>query len=232
LNLNEKFEFAVIELQSSQPGDLAIFSKLLKANIAIISSITYSHYKYFKSINAIVDEKFSILQSLRNNGTLLVNGFDQLIKNHIADRNVNHEVIDVLNNHLFSYKNSKVQLTNGQYKQAIYIKSGSKNLTITSLLMGRPGVIAVLFTYYISKIAMQSEKDFIKYSLNIKPAPGRLNLILGPKKSLIIDDTYNANPMSYEEAISVSNQLPFNYKIAILAGMSELGKLNVKLHRN
>src|SRR5690606_27334254 len=104
--------------------------------------------------------------------------------------------------------------------------------TITSLLMGRPGVIAVLFTYYISKIAMQSEKDFIKYSLNIKPAPGRLNLILGPKKSLIIDDTYNANPMSYEEAISVSNQLPFNYKIAILAGMSELGKLNVKLHRN
>ena len=60
---------------------------------------------------------------------------------------------------------------------------------------------------------------------------GRLNLIEGIKGSYIIDDTYNASPISTLAALSVLGQLQAKRKIAVLGDMLELGDQTELGHR-
>ena len=63
----------------------------------------------------------------------------------------------------------------------------------------------------------------------VEPVSGRSHLISLPKYTLI-DDCYNANPVSMRAAIDLLNMAD-NQKIAILGDMFELGEDSDKMHR-
>jgi len=67
---------------------------------------------------------------------------------------------------------------------------------------------------------------------SLKLPKGRLNVIQGKNGSVLIDDTYNANPESTKYALKVLNDYPGNRKIAILGDMLELGKYSVRDHKD
>lgn len=73
----------------------------------------------------------------------------------------------------------------------------------------------------------------IKNALNEKiNLPRRLNVIKGKNSTIIIDDTYNANPESIKYALNfLSNYNNNGRKIAVLGDMLELGKFEDKYHR-
>ena len=75
-----------------------------------------------------------------------------------------------------------------------------------------------------------TEGQIKKGFADFEPIKSRLNLILTKRGSTIIDDTYNANPLSMKFAIDfLANKAP-SRKIAILADMLELGKESQCLH--
>ena len=61
---------------------------------------------------------------------------------------------------------------------------------------------------------------------------GRLKIIKGIKNSLIIDDTYNASPLSTHLALETLKDLSGMRKIAVLGDMLELGKYSIKAHQD
>jgi len=72
----------------------------------------------------------------------------------------------------------------------------------------------------------------IAKALEFLRAPiGRLNLIDGARGSYIIDDTYNASPISTLAALNVLDQLEARRKIAVLGDMLELGDQTESGHR-
>jgi UDP-N-acetylmuramoyl-tripeptide--D-alanyl-D-alanine ligase len=67
---------------------------------------------------------------------------------------------------------------------------------------------------------------------NFEPLPGRMRLIEGIKKTLIIDDTYNAAPASTISALQyLKNVRSSGRKIAVLGDMLELGIYTEEGHR-
>jgi UDP-N-acetylmuramoyl-tripeptide--D-alanyl-D-alanine ligase len=70
---------------------------------------------------------------------------------------------------------------------------------------------------------------------NLQPLHGRLNIIKGISGTIIIDDTYNANPTSVVFALEELDRLSKKYaakrKIAVLGDMLELGNYAVKGHQ-
>ena len=65
---------------------------------------------------------------------------------------------------------------------------------------------------------------------NYSPAKGRMNLLKGIKDTYIIDDSYNASPLSMQEALETIRELPSKRKIAVLGDMLELGKYSIEAH--
>ena len=70
---------------------------------------------------------------------------------------------------------------------------------------------------------------------NYRPLKGRINLLRGISGSLIIDDSYNANPLSMKYAlkqlIAISKQRSGKRKIAVLGDMLELGDYTEEGHK-
>ncbi len=61
--------------------------------------------------------------------------------------------------------------------------------------------------------------------------PGRMRIIPGLKKSVIIDDSYNASPVAVEELVSVLTKIEAKRKIMVLGDMLELGRFSTEVHR-
>ena len=65
---------------------------------------------------------------------------------------------------------------------------------------------------------------------SLKPVSGRFN-ILHTERCTIIDDCYNANPVSMRASLEVL-QDGLGRKVAILGDMGELGENETELHRS
>ncbi len=79
----------------------------------------------------------------------------------------------------------------------------------------------------IFKIKKTIAEKAIKSAKDIK---GRMNLLAGYRKSKIIDDTYNSNPLSCSAALDFLSWFKNRRKIAILGDMLELGSYSEKAH--
>jgi alanine racemase len=61
--------------------------------------------------------------------------------------------------------------------------------------------------------------------------PGRMNLLRGKNGTLLLDDTFNANPEATMAALDTLAVLPGANKVAILGDMPDLGNIEKEAHR-
>lgn len=85
--------------------------------------------------------------------------------------------------------------------------------------------------YLIGKYYQLNDAQIKQGLADIKPLPGRLNIIK-TKNYTIIDDTYNANPESMKRALAyLEKYKSVGRKIAVLGDMLELGDLEKQAHQ-
>ena len=66
-----------------------------------------------------------------------------------------------------------------------------------------------------------------------KPCPGRMELFVLPEDIVVLDDSYNANPLSVHAALDALHDLnSAGRRIAVLADMLELGPTGPELHHH
>lgn len=221
-------EVLVLEMGVDKPGDMDYLLSIAKPNIAIITSIGISHYGAFESPDGIAKEKGKLAEALTAQGTLIVNADNEgaLAQKHKTSA------------HVVSYGTHTATVHISNIKEDIGLHP-STLLTIVGAGQTFDVVIQAIGTAHIysalaataTGAALGIEPDLIIKGLkDYKPAPGRLNIISGIKKTVIIDDTYNAAPDSMNEALIVLEKFPAQYKIAVLGDMLELGNLSDEQH--
>jgi len=83
----------------------------------------------------------------------------------------------------------------------------------------------------VGKILGISEEESQRILSDFKMPDRRLQIFKGIKNTKIIDDTYNANPISMEIALDYLKNLSGKRKVAFLGDMLELGKDTAEFHR-
>jgi len=87
----------------------------------------------------------------------------------------------------------------------------------------------------VGKIFNISEDKIKKILEKLEPPFGRGKIIMAKNQNIIIDDTYNANPLSMKMAIKKFNGLAIKYKakrkIICFGDMRELGQDSQKFHK-
>jgi UDP-N-acetylmuramoyl-tripeptide--D-alanyl-D-alanine ligase len=231
--------YLVLEMGADHPGDLDYLLKIAQPQVAIITAMGAEHIEFFGSVEAAVLEERKILKALSEDGEAILNTDDgftweskSLVKGEAigfgkrADALVRIESTQVVfDENNFEESGLEVNLKVMGYHDFKLMLKG---------VFGEPNAysVAAALAFCLSMDHdLQPAVDAM--CKNFKGMPGRTRLIKGIKKTVILDDTYNAQPQAMVSAINDLHKFPVldgGRRIAVLGDMLELGETAVNEH--
>ncbi|MCR4840742.1 MAG: UDP-N-acetylmuramoyl-tripeptide--D-alanyl-D-alanine ligase [Lachnospiraceae bacterium] len=248
MKLEPDTECLVLENGVSIIGEMEKLSAVTQPDIAVVTNIGYSHVGNFGSRSITRREKLGIIDNMDEEGTLLLNGDDELLSELLAasptGKCVSEEVLRA--DTLKAFKRIKVcSYGTGDWcdYKAVNVtlnESGSefeyvsaKNHIGVSLQV--PGKHSVLNAIAALACAERSGADVVlaAKALNSYRQPAMRGNVEWLKSGIcLIDDSYNASPDSVKSGLNILSGITCEgRKIAVLGDMLELGDYSEKCHR-
>ena len=231
--LTPNHNYGVFEVGMSKVGEINSLSKLIKPHIGIITNIGEAHIENFKNIKGIAKAKGEIINNIRKNGTIILNQDDKYfhyLKSKAKLRNLN----------IVSFGLSKmadihpISIKKNSHKTKILIKIKNQNF---DLEIKNINIYNVLSSLALLKVLNLNIEKVIKKFSTYNPIDGRgkiHKIKRYNKKFKLIDESYNANPLSVKNAINNFNNIKKqNFKkYLVLGDMLELGKKSIFFHKD
>lgn len=227
LQLHAAHDFAVLEIGTNHPGEIAQLAQLAKPTMATVTMAAPVHLANFDSLSAIAREKGAIFESLTSDGIAVINAdddFADLWKKMAGSRRV---ITFGRNKKADVSVNSVHLLPNGNTHFVLQLPNQTTEIHLS--LLGEHNVMNALAAAAMA-YAMHLSIEQIKQGLEtVLPEYGRLIEKKGLAGATIIDDSYNANPVSVKAAIQLLVQRTAD-SILVFGDMKELGQTENSLH--
>ncbi|MCK5477412.1 MAG: UDP-N-acetylmuramoyl-tripeptide--D-alanyl-D-alanine ligase [Methylococcales bacterium] len=231
LKLNEKHQYAVVEMGANHAGEIEYSSHYAKPDVAVITNIGAAHIEGFGSIEGVARAKAEIIQSLGGHGIAILNRDDAFydLWVEIAE---NRKVVSFGLDGTADIRAEAIVsgLQNNEFVTRFKLITTDDEIEIQLKLAGQHNVInalAAAASCLQLGIGLQQIKQGLK---NLKPVTGRLQPLVGEKGNLVIDDTYNANPDSLKVALEVLMQCEGEPWV-VLGALGEMGSGSLKIHK-
>ncbi len=229
LQLQENHQYWVQEVGTNHPGEIAALARLVQPDVAVITNVAPVHLEGFGHVEAIAREKSALYAGLSKEGTVVLN-LDTPYAKAWQQQFSHHRIVT------FSEKQSadvcalNITLSNEQHPSFI-LQIQDQQAAITLQLIGEHNVanaLAAAACAYAEGLPI----DKIAEGLNqTQPEKKRLVRRLGFAGATVIDDSYNANPLSVSAALQVLSQIPAACSIFVFGDMRELGVDSQAFHR-
>lgn len=224
-NLDDTYGAAVFELGMNNFGEISRLTAVARPDAALITNIGVSHIENLGSREGILKAKCEIFEGLKEGGCAILNGEDDMLltlkgkekfrtlwfggkDGCVTAENVNEKGVEGVDFEMNFY---------GQ-KAEISLKSPGKHMVLNALAAAAVGKE---FDLNIEEIKAGLE--------SFCPTGMRMEIIKTGKNITVINDSYNANPVSMKAAIDVLCQSG-GFKTAIMGDMLELGKYGAAMH--
>lgn len=222
LSFDKEDEVLVVEMGMSHKGEISHLASLVNSDVAMITNIGHSHIENLGSRENIRDAKLEITEGLKEEGTLIINGDEPLLKDLSVssltvgfgeDLDLWADSVEMFEDHL-SYK--------------LHVNSESYDIELPCV--GRHNVTNSLFAVAVGLISGISIDDIRKGLLNYRSI-GLRQKIYKKCGVTVIADCYNAGLESMKASLSMLSELnEGSRKIAVLGDMLELGGVSKSAH--
>ncbi len=228
-------EYGVFELGMNHANEITPLSRLVRPDIAIITNVAPAHLEQLGSLENIAKAKSEI--------------FDGLEKSGVAIINIDHEQANIL---LESAKNANVKkiISYGfsdnadvQISDAVATDVGMKALvnlpneqvSLETASFGRHRIANGVAALIVADVLRLDIKTALRAIFYHELSDGRGAIYsFGQKDNplILIDESYNANPLSMRLALEVFADYPTpnGSRVLILGDMLELGERSGELH--
>lgn len=214
--LKPSHEIFVCEMGARNRGDIREICEIVHPHHGVITAVGEQHLETFKTMDAIVDTKFELIEALPEGGIAFLNTDNE----YIASRDVHG--VKVVSYGLYDgavYTATNVQVDEHGSRFTMTAPDGDSCEYTTRLLGAHSirnlvGCIAVANQLGITLRELQSPVR------HMKPVPRRLQLL----PDGYIDDTYNSNPEGFRTALDVLGAMKDTRRILVTPGMVELGE--------
>lgn len=230
LRIRDEHEVAVLEMGISNFGEMHRLSKIAKPDICVMTNIGQCHLEFLGTREGILKAKSEIFDFANENAAVFVNGDDDMLIT-VPERNGKQPVHFGLSekNDVYATDVENRGLFGSEAK--VHIKVAEEMEECFAIAVPLPGghmVYNALAAAGVAKELGLSTEQIQAGIASVKPVGGRSNIIRAEKYTLI-DDCYNANPVSMEAAIDLLN-MALTRKVAVLGDMFELGENSDALH--
>ncbi|NLG04703.1 MAG: UDP-N-acetylmuramoyl-tripeptide--D-alanyl-D-alanine ligase [Clostridia bacterium] len=226
LNIRDEHEVAVLEMGISDFGEMHRLSEIAKPDICVITNIGQCHLENLKTKQGILDAKSEIFDFISEEGSVCLNGDDPLLRTIQSVKQI-QPVFFGLSDHNDVFATDI--LNKGLLGTQCTIHAAGETFEVQIPIPGEHMVDNALAATAVGielSLSIQEIKEGIE---SVEAISGRSHLIFSPN-CLMIDDCYNANPVSMKAAIDLLC-LATTRKVAFLGDMFELGANEVKLHK-
>ena len=226
MELNAEHRLAVIEMGANHPGEIARLARLARPHVGVITQCAPAHLEGFGSIEGVARSKGELLANLDEDGTAVINAddpFAPLWRTLAGRRRCLSFAID-------NAADIRAAWRQEQSGSHVELATPTGTIELRLALPGRHNV-ANAAAAAAAAIAVGVTADAIASGLeSVRPLPGRLELKRIGDDICIIDDTYNANPVSLEAGLKVLADMPGRHWL-VLGDMAELGDEAPDYHR-
>ena len=232
-NLSTDDKFGIFEVGMSKSGEIKKLSKLIKPHLAVITNIGEAHIENFKNIYGIAKAKSEIIENIEPEGTVILNRDDKFF-NFLSKKAKDFRLkISTFGKN----KESNIHLIKIIKKNdlsKIYLNIDGHKIDFEIKDLNLYNVLASIAVLKELKIDLQKVKHKFKH-LESSEGRGKKHLISRYKKKFrLIDESYNANPLSVKNAINKLSLIKKNKfkKFLILGDMLELGSKSKRYHED
>ena len=230
INANANSKYLVIEMGAAKPKDIQYLSSLLKPNIGLITNIGNSHLEKLKNIDGVLNVKSELVSNIRKNGDLIVPNENLKHLNYWKSLRNDINLVTFGMNKSADFYPIEIKYNLNGTKFRIQSKKYNKDVTIETPLSGEHNVKNILASYAVSNILNNPDEIFITKLKNNLNSVIRQKQSKWIKGSVLIDDTYNANPESVKNALDLL-ATSRKRKIFVFGDMLELGRHKNKMHK-
>lgn len=225
LNLEAKHQVAAIEMGMSGFGEIRRLSKVSDPTMGVLTNVGPAHLEFFGSVERIAAAKAELLEYLTEPRVAVLNADDDLVMRH--KEKVGGKIV--------TFGMEKEADVRGIY-MGNYAKLGSRfrvngGLEICLRLLGKHNVYNSLAAVAVGREFGVREQDIKAALEQIQASPMRMEWVEMAGVG-VINDAYNANPISVKMALETLTETKGDGKrIAILGDMLELGEAGLQAHR-
>lgn len=217
LQLDNKYETAVLELGMSGFGEIDLLSDIANPDIGVITNIGDSHLEFLKTRENVFKAKTELVKYVTKEN-LIIFGDDPFLKTldgiKVGYENDNNYQIK---NFRDSNEGLSFELDGDKYEISLNGKHNCINAAM-AVVIGKK-----------MRVSFEKIKDGLK---NLELTPMRFQKI--EKENIVyINDAYNASPISVSFSLETFDKLYSDtLKIVVLGDMLKLGENEIEYHKN
>lgn len=225
LQVRQEHEIAVVEMGINHFGEMRNLSKMAKPDACVITNIGECHLEFLGSREGVLRAKTEIFEFLSEDGTVCINGDDDMLRTIELVKHKRPVRYGFLEEN--DYYADQI-LEKGLLGSEARLHTPSGSFTVKISLPGSHMILNALAAAALAQQYGLTIEEIQKGIARVRPVGGRSNLI-ECKNMTLIDDCYNANPVSMKAALDMLS-LAEGKQIAILGDMGELGEKQEQYH--
>lgn len=220
-------DWAILEIGMNHPGEIEPLARMARPHVAMITTVAAVHLEAFADVAAIAREKAAILAGLEPMGAAI-------IPEDLPVTPILREAADAAGAVVVGFgaqgmaKPLSAETASGATRIRARILGQTVDATLASpgahFVMNAVGVLAAL-----EKLGADLPAAAAALS-GWRPYKGR-GAVEQVGGITLLDDSYNANPVSLAAGLATLARLPAGRRVVILGDMLELGPDEIAIHR-
>jgi UDP-N-acetylmuramoyl-tripeptide--D-alanyl-D-alanine ligase len=224
--LSASTDYAVIEMGANHRGEISRLVEMAQPEFSAINNVAAAHLEGFGDLMGVAKAKAEIFLGLADDGVGVFNADMDFVnewKQVLANRKNISFALD--NDADITAKDLQIDTSSSHFM----VELAGEFHYINVPLPGMHNVANALAAIAITHAMAIPAHAMVKGLASIAAIPHRLQLRKGLNQSQLIDDTYNANPGSYKQALATLSTFSGEHWL-VLGDFGELGVDSERIH--
>ncbi len=231
LKIRQEHQIAVLEMGINHFGEMHNLSRMAKPDICVMTNIGQCHLEFLGTRDGILKAKSEIFDFANPKAQVIVNGDDDKLQL------LGTESVPYLKNSMTLTRFGRGQQNefyadhikiNGLFGSSMVVHTPDGAFPLEVKLPGEHQIYNALAATAVAMKLGMTPQEIAAGAAKVQAMGGRSHLIR-TNRYVVLDDCYNANPVSMKAAVELLTNA-VGRKVAILGDMFELGEKETQLH--
>ncbi len=227
--LRENHQWIVLEMGMSARGEISRLSEISAPTIGVVTNVGPAHLETLHGLEGVARAKGELFAALTPGSCAVINADDQHVRNIPVANSVRRLLYGLTPE--ADIRAGLIEMTKLGQRFVLSLPDGEWPVQLS--VVGQHNISNALAAAAVAHLMGVDGATIVRGLERFSACHGRMELIDLDSNVLLLEDSYNANPLSVGAALNTLDELKgAGLRIAVLGDMLELGEETGKWHKD